>query len=98
MIEVRYFLRHETHALHRELDAIIGVFSNRPEYTHFLQGAFRHRAPVEGALLVATATRRSSWRPRELLPELKADLALPLPDAEPFHLSNDMASLLGFVA
>ncbi|WP_293801337.1 biliverdin-producing heme oxygenase [uncultured Bosea sp.] len=98
MIEIRSFLRDETNELHRELDAIVGVFSNRAEYVRFLQGTFRHRAPVEAALLNADAARIASWQPRQLLPELEtdlADLALPLPAAEPFHLSNDMASYLG---
>jgi heme oxygenase len=98
MIEIRSFLRDETSELHRELDAIVGVFSNRAEYARFLQGTFRHRAPVEAALLSADAARISSWQPRRLLPELEADLAdlgLPLPTAEPFRLSNDMAAFLG---
>lgn len=98
MIEIRSFLRDETNELHRELDAIVGVFSNRAAYARFLQGTFRHRAPVEAALLNADAARLSSWQPRQLLPELEADLAdmaLPLPEAEPFHTSNDMAAFLG---
>ena len=98
MIEIRSFLRDETSELHRELDAIVGVFSSRSEYARFLQGTYRHRAPVEAALLNATAVGASSWRPRKLIPELEADLAdlaLPLPTAEPFHLSNDMAAFLG---
>ncbi|HEV7257565.1 MAG TPA: biliverdin-producing heme oxygenase [Bosea sp. (in: a-proteobacteria)] len=97
MIEIRSFLRDETGELHRELDAIVGVFSSRAAYARFLQGTFRHRAPVEAALLGAVA-QPSSWRPRKLLPELKADLAdlaIPLPEAEPFCLSNDMAAYLG---
>ncbi|WP_306224077.1 biliverdin-producing heme oxygenase [Bosea beijingensis] len=96
MIEIRSFLRDETNELHRELDAIVGVFSSRSEYANFLQGTFRHRAPVEAALL--EAAEFSPWRPRKLLPELTADLAdlaLPLPAADPFHLSNDIAAQLG---
>jgi heme oxygenase len=98
MIEIRSFLRDETNELHRELDAIVGVFTNRIAYACFLQGTYRHRAPVEAALLNATAVGASSWRPRRLMPELEADLAdlaLPLPAAEPFHLSNDIAAFLG---
>ncbi len=98
MIEIRSFLRDETSELHRELDAIVGVFSNRIAYARFLQGTYRHRAPVEAALLNVDAARTSSWQPRQLLPELEADLAdlaLPLPAAEHFHLSNDMAAFLG---
>lgn len=98
MIEIRSFLRDETSELHRELDAIVGVFSNRAEYARFLQGTFRHRAPVEAALRNAAAAQVSSWQPRQLLPGLEADLAdlaLPLPAVEPFHLSNDMAAFLG---
>ena len=98
MIEIRSFLRGETNELHRELDAVVGVFSNRAAYARFLQGTFSHRAPVEAALLNADAARISSWQPRRLMAELKADLAdlaLPLPAAEPFHLSNDMAAFLG---
>ncbi len=98
MIEIRSVLRDETSELHRELDAIVGVFSSRSEYARFLQGTYRHRAPVEASLLNATAVGASSWRPRKLIPELEADhadLALPLPTAEPFHLSNDMAAFLG---
>lgn len=97
MIEIRRFLRDETNELHRELDAIVGGFSNRAEYARFLQGTFCHRAPVEAALLGCTAQPSSRW-PRTLLPELKADLAglsIPLPTTEPFHLSNDMAAFLG---
>lgn len=98
MIEIRSFLRDQTSELHRELDAIVGVFSNRIAYGRFLQGTFRHRAPVEAALLNIDVARLSSWQPRQLLPELEADLAdlaLPLPVAEPLHLSNDMAAFLG---
>lgn len=98
MIEIRSFLREETSELHRELDAIVGVFLNRAAYARFLQGTFRHRAPVEAALLNADAARISPWRPRRLLPELEADLAnlsLQRPAAAPFHLSNDMAAFLG---
>lgn len=98
MIEIRSFLRDETSELHRELDAIVGVFPDRATYARFLQGSYCHRAPVEAALLNATAVGASSWRPRRLMPELEADLAalaLPLPAAEPFHLSNDMAAFLG---
>lgn len=98
MIEVRSFLREQTSALHRELDAIVGAFSNRAEYAHFLQGTFRHRAPVESALLESAAARSSSWLPSKLVPALKADLAdlgVPLPTAEPLYLSNDMAAFLG---
>ncbi len=98
MIEIRSFLRDETSELHRELDGIVGVFSSRAEYARFLQGTFRHRAPVEAALLTVAAAGVSSWQPRELLPDLEADLAdlaLPLPAAEPFALSNDIAGFLG---
>lgn len=98
MIEIRSFLREETSTLHRELDAIVGLFSSRDDYARFLQGTFRHRAPVESALLDVTATLGLSSPSRSLVPELKkdlADLALPLPAATPFHLSNDMASVLG---
>lgn len=97
MIEIRSFLRDATNELHRELDTIVGVFSSRSEYASFLQGTFRHRAPVEAALLEAVAGP-SPWRPRKLLPELTADLAdlgLPLPTAAPLHLSNDIAAQLG---
>ncbi|RYE34766.1 MAG: heme oxygenase [Hyphomicrobiales bacterium] len=97
MIEIRTFLRDETNELHRELDAIVGVFSSRAEYASFLKGTYRHRAPVEAALRDA-AVETSPWRSRKLLPELTADLAdlaLPLPAADPFHLSNDIAALLG---
>lgn len=98
MIEIRSFLRDQTNELHRELDAVVGVFSDRAAYARFLQGTFRHRAPVEAALLNADAARISSWQPRRLMAELKADLAdlaLPLPAAEPFDLSNDIAGFLG---
>ncbi|MCU4182512.1 biliverdin-producing heme oxygenase [Bosea sp. BH3] len=97
MIEIRGFLREETSALHRELDAIVGVFSSRDSYARFLQGTFRHRAPVESELLAVPATLGLSLS-RNLIPDLKkdlADLALPVPAATPFHLSNDMASVLG---
>jgi heme oxygenase len=98
MIEIRSFLRGETKELHRELDAIVGVFSNRAEYARFLHGTFRHRVPVEAALSDAEPVRVSPWQPRKLLPELEADLAdltLACPASEPFHLSNDMAAFLG---
>lgn len=98
MIQVRSFLRDETSELHRELDAIVGVFSNRAAYARFLRGTYRHRAPVEAALMNTDAARISSWRPRKLMPELEADLAdltLACPASEPFHLSNDMAAVLG---
>lgn len=98
MIEIRSFLREETSGLHRELDALVGVFSSRSEYVRFLHGTFRHRAPVEAALLNAPAARVSSWQPRRLLPELERDLVeleLARPTSEPFHLSNDMAAFLG---
>lgn len=98
MIEVRSFLRDETSELHRELDAIVGAFSNRAAYARFLRGTYRHRAPVEVALLNATAVGGPSWRPRKLMLELEADLAdltLACPASEPFHLSNDMAAVLG---
>jgi heme oxygenase len=97
MIEIRSFLRDETNELHRELDAIVGMFSSRSQYARFLQGTFRHRGPVEAALLAAAA-ETSPWRSRKLLPELTADLAdlaLPLPTADLFHLSNDIAAQLG---
>lgn len=98
MIEIRGFLREGTSALHRELDAIVGVFSSRDSYARFLQGTFRHRAPVESELLDVPATLGLSSLSRNLIPDLKkdlADLALPVPAARPFHLSNDMASVLG---
>ena len=98
MIEIRSFLREETSKLHRELDAIVGGFSNRAAYARFLQGSYRHRAPVEAALSDAAAMGGSSWQPRKLLPELEADLAdltLARSASEPFHLSNDMAAFLG---
>lgn len=98
MIEIRSFLRSETTELHRELDAIVGEFSNRADYARFLQGTFRHRAPVETALTDAATTTGSIWRPRRLLAMLEQDLedlAVPPSLAEPFHLSNDIASFLG---
>jgi len=98
MIEIRSFLREETSELHRELDAIVGVFSDRAAYARFLLGTFRHRAPVEAALLNAAAALGSAWRPRALMPALErdlADLALPPPPSEAFHLSNDIAGFLG---
>jgi heme oxygenase len=98
MIEIRSFLRDETNELHRELDAIVGLFSDRAGYARFLAGTYRHRAPVEAALVKSGAAKISPWQPRRLLPELEADLAhlaLPTPAAAPFHLSNDMAAFLG---
>ncbi|BCB17618.1 biliverdin-producing heme oxygenase [Bosea sp. ANAM02] len=98
MIEIRGFLRDETSELHRELDAIVGGFSDRTSYARFLLGTFRHRAPVETALLRTAAAQVSAWRPRRLLPELEADLTdldLPHPLVDPFHLSNDIAAFLG---
>jgi len=98
MIEVRGFLREATSALHRELDAMVGVFSSRDDYARFLQGTFRHRAPVETALQAVVVTPRLSSQGRRLLPELKADLAdlaQPLPAVTPFSLPSDRASVLG---
>ena len=98
MIEIRSFLRGETNELHRELDAIAGGFSSHADYARFLQGTFRHRAPVETSLVASAAGARSAWHPRQLLPMLEQDLEdlmAPRPPADPFRLSNDMASFLG---
>lgn len=98
MIEVRSFLRDETGELHRELDAIVGEFEGLEAYARFLRGTFRHRAPVEVALVDDALAWPSDWRPRRLLPLLRRDLmdlGIARPATEPFRLSNDIASLLG---
>ncbi|SIR03086.1 heme oxygenase [Bosea sp. TND4EK4] len=96
MNDLRSFLRAETHDLHEELDGLIGAFTSLDDYTRFLAGSFRHRAPAEAAIGVEADAL--GLGPRQLVPQLRrdlADLGLPVPAAERLVLSKDIACLLG---
>ena len=96
MNDLRSFLRAETHERHEELDRLIGTFASLDDYTRFLLGSFRHRAPAEAA--IGAQADGLGFGPRRLAGALLEDLAdfgLDAPPTERLDLSKDMASLLG---
>ena len=75
---LRFFLRDQTAAVHGELDALVGHWSDRTSYTHYLRALLSFRDPVEQAL------------ERTHLPGPFADwAAVPIRD----HLRTDLAEL-----
>lgn len=98
---LRLHLRDHTRQAHEELDRTIGRLDSARAYQSFLRASYAHRQPVEHYLAGADwPASFGTWRPTALAPLITADLAdigSRPPDIRPFHLSKDIASLVGVI-
>ncbi|BCW87008.1 hypothetical protein sos41_01340 [Alphaproteobacteria bacterium SO-S41] len=88
MSERRFWLRDKTAPSHRALEGMVGPLDTIPAYSHFVEGLYRGRQPVESWLKnLAWPELFKDWRPILIGPALAKDLAdldRPLPPLAPF--------------
>ena len=88
MSERRFWLREKTAAAHRDLEGVVGALDTIPSYTHYVEGLYRGRQPVETWLQsLAWPDFFEDWRPIAIGAALERDLAdldRPLPPLDPF--------------
>ncbi|MBS7737687.1 MULTISPECIES: biliverdin-producing heme oxygenase [unclassified Chelatococcus] len=96
----RFILREKTSLAHARVDALVGTFERREDYTRYIRGMAKFRLPVEHRLdLSRWPEAWGPWRPRMIGHVLRQDLLdLGLPDVEPAAALPKMrteAELLG---
>lgn len=95
----RFLLRDRTRPAHERLDRLVGPIDSAARYAAFLRASYAHRGAVEAYLArAAWPSAFGAWRPVELLPLMRqdlADLGLAPPDIRPLDLSKDISSRIG---
>lgn len=96
---LRSYLKDSTQAAHERLDQLVGDLISETSYRSFVVGSYAHRVAVEQWLdAAAWPAAYGGWRPQGLASLLEADLidlGEARPAAQPFTMSNDIASLAG---
>ena len=76
----RFILREKTSLAHARVDALVGTFERREDYTRYIRGMAKFRLPVEHRLdLSRWPEAWGPWRPRMIGHVLRQDLLAVLP-------------------